>query len=143
MAVTELYTSRAMHITTAGTTITQIYTCSDDDLNAWGDDVTPLPVLGLPWSPYREDLRVTDIRTWWLNNKNCRVEVLYSTQGLAYPRNLPDKTSSITTLFDFSYEPIILNNQDDKYWDYTDNAGEGGWTTWGKKFSVKYTAWTA
>lgn len=137
MAVTELYTSRQMHITKEGTTLTQIYTCSDTDLIAWGDGTTALPVLGLPWSPYREDLRVTDIRTWWINNKACRVEVLYSTQGLSYPRNLPDKQSSITTMFDFSYEPIQLNNQDDKYWDYIDVAS----ATWGSKFKTKYTAW--
>jgi len=139
MAVTEDYTSRGMHITKEGTTITQLYTCSDDDINAWGDGVTALPILGLPWSPYREDLRVTDIRTWWLNNKNARVEVLYSTQGLSYPRNLPDKMSSITTVFDFNYEPLQLNLQDDKYYDFVDTA----WTTWGIKFSVKYTAWAA
>jgi len=143
MAVSEDWTSRGMHITKEGTTITQIFTCSDDDINAGGDGTTALPILGLAWSPYREDLRVTDIRYWWLNNKNARVEILYSTQGLAYPRNLPDKMSSITTLFDFSYEPIQLNNADDKYWDFTDNAGAGGLTTWGKKFSIKYTAWAA
>lgn len=141
MAVTELYTSREMHITKEGTTLTQIYTCTDTDLNAWGDGVTALPILGLAWSPYREDLRVTDIRTWWLNNKNCRVEVLYSTQGLAYPRNLPDKQSSVTTMFDFSYEPIQLNNADDKYWDFLDAEGAGAPSTWGEKFKVKFPSW--
>ena len=137
MAVKELYTSREMHITKEGTTLTQIFSCSDTDVNNWGDGITALPVLGLPWSPHREDLRITDISVRWENNKVATIEALYSTQGLSYPRNLPDKQSSLTTVFDFSYEPIQLNNQDDKYWDYVDIAS----ATWGSKFKVKYTSW--
>ncbi len=114
MAVTELYTSREMHITKEGTALTQIFTCSDTDLNNWGDGTTALPIIGQAWSTVREDLRVTDIRTWWLNNKNCRVEALYSTVGLAYRSHLPDKTSSITSEFDFS----LVTEDATRYWNY-------------------------
>lgn len=131
MAVTEDWPSRGMHITSEGTTITQIYTCSDDDINAGGDGTTALPILGKAWSPYREDLRVTDIRYWWLNNKNARVEILYSTVGLSYPRHLPDKLSSVKPIFDFDYTPITLA-EGDTYWDYV--AGES------KEWTIAYQA---
>jgi len=116
MAVTEHYTSREMHITKDGTTLTRIYTCTATDWNAQID----IPQVGDYWSEDidRLDLRVTDVTCYWLSNTNCRVEVLYSSKGVSHRTNIPDKFSSYEHSFDLTTSPRVVA----KYWDATTSS---------------------
>ncbi len=100
MAVTENYKSREMHITKEGTTIMQYFDCNADDLPFAGQN--GLPLVGTPWSSYRQDMRCSDIRVWWKDGRNCTVEALYSTEGLSHRERRADKVSSVKNTFDFS-----------------------------------------
>ena len=133
MTVSELYTSRELHITKEGQTLTQVHTCSDADWNAGGDGITTLPKIGDLWNDERPDLIATDIRMYWLNNKNARVETTYSTLGFIFPENQPDKMSSTRESFDFSFTPIQLTGED-AFWDY--NAGAA--KTWASVYNATY-----
>jgi len=105
VAITERYTSRSQHITAEGTTLTQVFDCSDSDWNNW--IALGKPIIGTQWSPDRRDLRVTDIRDNWLSNTHCEVYVTYSTRGMYYPQKRMDKLSSQREVFDFQYTPRI------------------------------------
>lgn len=106
MSITELWTSREMHITKDGTTITRYFTCTYDDWNAGTDGTTILPVIGDTWNDVRPDLRVTDVRLYWIDNLNCRIECLYSTKGMGFREGETDKVASVRDSFDFSVQAI-------------------------------------
>lgn len=106
MAVTELYTTREMHITKEGTTVTRYFTCSNVDFNNGGDGTITLPVVGDIWSDSRPDLRVTDVRVYWLSNENCRYEATYSTRGMASREQRVNKVSSMRDVFDFNTQTV-------------------------------------
>lgn len=103
MAITERYTSRSQHITAEGTTLTQIWNCTDNDWNNWV--AQGKPIIGTRWSPHRIDLRVTDIQNNWLSQDHCEVYVTYSTRGMPHPIARPDKISSKREVFDFQFTP--------------------------------------
>jgi len=103
--IRELYTSREMHITKDGANLTQYFSCSASDLNNWSDGIRSLPVIGMAWSPDREDLRVSDIRVRWVSNDECRVDVVYSTITPPMPDNIPNTRASIRLTWDFQYTP--------------------------------------
>jgi hypothetical protein len=103
MAITEKYTSRSMHITREGTVLTQVFDCTDSDWNNWV--ALGKPTIGTQWSVWRPDLRVTDIKNGWESNTHCVVTVTYSTGGMMYPENRPDKVSSLREVYDYSYTP--------------------------------------
>jgi hypothetical protein len=118
MAVTEFYESRKMHLTAEGTTVMRVFTCTATDWNAGGDAGTTLPIVGDPWDVdiIRYDLRVTDINVYWLDNTNCRIEILYSTAGLSHSTHVPDAVSSKVEEFAMSTQPEVIT---DKYTDFT------------------------
>lgn len=141
MAVIEIYTSREMHITKEGTTITQIFSCSNTDWNAGGDGTTTLPIIGEKWSDARPDLCVTDIHNRWRSNLECIVEVTYSRGGFNYPHSLPDTRSSLEETFDFSFQPIQLIDED-PFWDFvsvdSDTGTAGTETAWKTHYRITY-----
>ncbi|KKN71433.1 hypothetical protein LCGC14_0421550 [marine sediment metagenome] len=106
MAIVELYTSREMHITKEGTTLTRYFSISDDDWNAWTDGTTTLPEIGEIFSENRPDLRVTDIRNRWRSNKECEVEFTYSKMGMNFREKETDKIASMRDTFDFSVQAV-------------------------------------
>jgi hypothetical protein len=106
MAVVELFTSREMHITKEGTTLTRYFSCSNTDWNAGGDGTTTLPIIGDTFSDARPDLRVTDIRNRWRTNLECEVEVTYSKQGMSFRNRETDKVASMRDDFDFGVQAV-------------------------------------
>ena len=127
MAVTENWQSRKMRITMEGTTITQIYSASADDFDAW---IAPLPVIGDYWSD-RGDLRCTDINVRWITDSTCNIVCFWSTENLGYVQ----KRAGTEISFDFNIE----QNSVEAYRD-TDGAWidwESAWTSGGEAFTAE------
>lgn len=123
MAITENVLSRNQHITAVGETITQVFDCTDSDWSNWLK--YKRPIIGTRWTPARQDLRVTDIRTTWINNTTTKVIVTYSTQGYVDPIGRANKISSQREVFDYSITP-----QSDNVFFNTDNDSKDWSVLW-------------
>ena len=115
MAAKEKVESRSMHFTMQGQTITQVWVGTWNDVANAG--TSGIPVIGTPWSIWRQDLCVSDIQVTPLPNNNTHAQAVctYSTSGNWWPERIPETIASTKLLFDFQLTPGIS----DAYYDYT------------------------
>ena len=137
MAISEYYTSRTMHITADGVTVDVSLTMTWEDFSFGYDSNWTLPDIGdsievlmLDGLRNRDDLRCTDIQTVVLDNVNCRVNYLFSTESTDGRREREDQIAS----WDFKYSTEMEICSDDVY--FQTNAAGSSFTQ--KKWSEEW-----